>query len=113
MPEYYKRMIPADRLVTIHDHENHAELKLKIRQDGAWNTALALASANSTELKLIKVMQAEYPLHLVEEIANPILVELKNHSAIVIPGKMKASFRPTYIGPAYSRCTMWSPIPLL
>lgn len=108
MVEYYKEKIPEERRVTLHDHDNHAEMKLKIRHDGAWNTGLALASG--TELKLIFVHQYKYPLHLVEEIINTILVFFKKGPPMVMPGSMKASFRPSYIGPRYSKCVGWMPL---
>ena len=102
--------IPADRIVTIHSHTCHAELKIKLRNDSAWNAGLALATAEK-ELKLIRVKQNLYPIHLINQVSNYFILWFSSVQPTIHPGKMMGSERPNFIGPAYANLIGWAPLP--
>ncbi len=101
--------IPENRIVTIHSSTCHAEYKIKLRKDSAWNAGLALADSDE-ELKLIKVYQARYPIHLINQVTNYFVLFFRGATPQLHPGKMMGSERPNFIGPAYAHLKSWMPL---
>jgi hypothetical protein len=90
--------------------ETHAEFKVRIRNDSAWNMGLALATSEK-QLTLILVRQADYPIHLIQKSANDFLLYFDNINIGLIPGRVLGSSRPSWIGPRYKNLTYWAPVP--
>lgn len=77
----------------------------------ALNIGMALTETEEPELKLIRVNQSLYPIHMIGPCLNYFLLFFRE--AIEIhPGNIRRSNRPEYIGPRYSKLKAWAPIPL-
>lgn len=73
---------------------------------------MGLALADGRELKIIKVKQRFYPLHLMGPCFNWFLLFFRNGELATHAGNYNGSARPDAIGVKYRLLDWWSPIPV-
>lgn len=84
------------------------EMKKLITCD-RWNSGLACATGE--ELKLIRVLQEDYPFDIIEEVVNNFILEFNDGGYMICPGHLHRSKRIDFVGPRYARLKSYIILP--
>lgn len=108
--DFSDREVQLSSIQDFVDAGSSSPRKFRTFERDHWN--MALAAASGKELKLIKIDHRIYPIYMIADCHNDLLLEFNDSNFGICPSKIRLDNRRSYIGPKFSKLRYYYPLPV-